>query len=783
MKHLPRLLALILLTAPFMSAQTLSPVEKLYDDTHVARIDITINPAFLEYMYANPLSDSLHLATFRFQNNHINETVESIGFRLRGNTSRWSKKKSFKVSFNDFVAGREFYQVDKLNLNGEHNDPSIIRSKLSFDIIRKSGLKASRASHAAVYINNQYYGLYVSVQHVDDEFLKLNFPDDTGNLWKCLYGADLQYLGNSQQLYKDVNNNGIPSYELTSNEETGDYSKLVRLISIINNTPAAVWQDSLENFLDVRGVLQYLAINLLVGGWDDYWSLMNNYYLYHNPSEDKFTLIPYDYDNTFGVDWSGNNWTTVNPYNRPKVVGGPRPLAEKLMANAQYRNLYTHFLEHYREKIVMMQLWDARLDSLRGSITSYALADSFRTLDYGFTGNDFFNSYNTTPYSNQHVKYGLRQFVNARTGTLPAQLVYLSAPPMVYDIKSRPENPMPSDSVYIYASGFSAAGIAEMAVHFLRAGASAAEVYPMQFRPVSGSYTAEDADRYEAVIPPLGANGSGTYKIYIRDANGFSNMYPRVKPVMISSGEVTGTGVVINEIMADNAGSVPDPMGEEDDWLELYNPTASPVLLTGKYMTDNPTNLTKWKIEYDSLYIQPGEYLLVWCDEDLGQPGIHADFKLSKSGEYLALVDADGQTIIDSVSFGAQRTDTTVSRIPDAGSIWAFTSPTPAAPNGPSSADEYIPVPDSYSLTAYPNPFNPETVISFSAPAGGNTRLVIYDIMGRAIKMFTEEQTATGLVRWEGKDDRGSAVSSGVYIALLYQNGTGSRPLKLMLIK
>ena len=112
----------------------------------------------------------------------INETVDSIGFRLRGNTSREAAKKSFKVSFNTFVSGREFYGVDKLNLNGEHNDPSIIRSKLCFDHYKTIGMTATRANHVEVYINGQYYGLYISVEHIDDEFLNKNFGDDTGNL-------------------------------------------------------------------------------------------------------------------------------------------------------------------------------------------------------------------------------------------------------------------------------------------------------------------------------------------------------------------------------------------------------------------------------------------------------------------------------------------------------------------------------------------------------------------------------------------------------------------------
>ena len=145
---------------------------KLYDDSQVARVDITIDPTAIEWLYQNVQSDSEFVASFHFQNAYLNETVDSIGFRLRGNTSRDAYKKSFKVSFNTFVSGREFYGIDKLNLNGEHNDPSIVRSKLCFDHFQTIGMKASRANHVEVYINGQYYGLYISVEHIDDEFLK-----------------------------------------------------------------------------------------------------------------------------------------------------------------------------------------------------------------------------------------------------------------------------------------------------------------------------------------------------------------------------------------------------------------------------------------------------------------------------------------------------------------------------------------------------------------------------------------------------------------------------------
>ena len=231
---------------------------KLYDDNEVARIDITIDPASLKWMYSNVNSDSLHPASMHFKNKYIDESVDSIGFRLRGNTSRDSQKKSFKISFNTFIHGREFYGVDKLNLNGEHNDPSIIRSKLCWDLFKEIGMKASRASYAEVYINNKYYGLYISVEHIDDEFLKKNYSDDSGNLWKCLYPADLHFLGSNPDYYK-LSFGDRPVYELTTNENRNDFSELARLISILNKTPDNLFPDSLEKILDVSELIKSIC--------------------------------------------------------------------------------------------------------------------------------------------------------------------------------------------------------------------------------------------------------------------------------------------------------------------------------------------------------------------------------------------------------------------------------------------------------------------------------------------------------------------------------------------
>ncbi|GIS54586.1 hypothetical protein Ct9H90mP29_16280 [bacterium] len=259
----------------------------------------------------------------------IDETIDSVGFRLRGNTSRVSAKKSFKVDFNHFISGRDFHGVEKLNLNGEHNDVSIMRAKLSWDLYQSMGIVSSRANHAKLYINGDYYGLYISVEHIDDSFLSKNFQNDNGNLWKCLWPADLTYRGNNAEDYYPYWDEKRP-YELKTNKDDYDYTKLARLIRIVHQTP-----DSLDMVLDLKDVMQYLSMNILTGSWDDYRFLRNNFYLYHDPSDDLIHFIPYDYDNTFSIDWFDIDWSTIDPYEYSVIDDDGRPLTEYFFFRAK----------------------------------------------------------------------------------------------------------------------------------------------------------------------------------------------------------------------------------------------------------------------------------------------------------------------------------------------------------------------------------------------------------------------------------------------------------------
>jgi len=129
------------------------------------------------------------------------------------------------------------------------------------------------------------------------------------------------------------------------------------------------------------------------------------------------------------------------------------------------------------------------------------------------------------------------------------------------------------------------------------------------------------------------------------------------------------SGLVINEFMADNTAFMDSSDGSYDDWIELYNAGNQTIELKGYYLTDKPANPAEWALP--DISIAPGGYLLIWADDDLSDPGLHANFKLSKGGEFVGLYRIDGNTVaVDSLSFGSQATNASYGRYPDASSHW-----------------------------------------------------------------------------------------------------------------
>lgn len=130
----------------------------------------------------------------------------------------------------------------------------------------------------------------------------------------------------------------------------------------------------------------------------------------------------------------------------------------------------------------------------------------------------------------------------------------------------------------------------------------------------------------------------------------------------------------INEFMASNDAGYADEFGDFGDWIEIYNDSDEPVQIGGMYITDDLTSPDTWQIPVaggDTTVVPAKGYLILWADKESEKGPLHVEIKLSGDGEQIGLSMIGSETVwVDSLTYGAQKTDTTEARIPDAGSYW-----------------------------------------------------------------------------------------------------------------
>lgn len=139
--------------------------------------------------------------------------------------------------------------------------------------------------------------------------------------------------------------------------------------------------------------------------------------------------------------------------------------------------------------------------------------------------------------------------------------------------------------------------------------------------------------------------------------------------------------IIISEFMAINSNNLVDGDGDYPDWIELYNNTDNPIDLNGWFISDKKDNLSKW--QFPSITLPKAGYLIIFASEKdtIDNSGyLHTNFKLSGSGEYVALSEPDG-TISSSYSplYPTQRQDISYGIYADQ-EVY-FTLPTPGAEN------------------------------------------------------------------------------------------------------
>ena len=141
--------------------------------------------------------------------------------------------------------------------------------------------------------------------------------------------------------------NGRRAYDLKTNRERDDYIGLVQFIQTLNTSDDDELVCRLEKVFNIDEYLKILAFDVLIGNWDGYAYNKNNYYLYENPYTRRVEYIPYDLDNTWGVDWFGEDWAQQSIY---WWNDESRPLYDRLMDDPVYREQFSFYINQWIEE-------------------------------------------------------------------------------------------------------------------------------------------------------------------------------------------------------------------------------------------------------------------------------------------------------------------------------------------------------------------------------------------------------------------------------------------------
>jgi spore coat protein H len=387
----------------------------------------------------DPSLDIYFQAEMHFKNSKIDEFIPKVGVRIRGNTSRNKVKKSFKIDFKEY-GGEQFYQLKKMNLKPNTNDPSMLREALSWMMYRKHNVPAARVSFVELYMNGEFMGVYQNVENIDDEFVDRRFGNEEGNLYKCTWGAT---LAKNSDLYNNQN------IEIKTNETVNDRSKLVEFVKLLNSTPSESWETQMEAVFAVDDYLRQLAVEALIGHWDGYAFNTNNYYLYENPESGRIHYIPYDLDNTWGIDWIGFDWGTkdlLSWHSRSLSV----PLTTQLLKRDRYFNIYVDYLNEVLEQWFSMENY---MQLYHQVIKESVGSDEYYLLDFGFNYDDFLNSIDVA--WGRHVAYSLRGYSQTRYETAREQIPVSTHVPYNNQLKTMVLYPNPANGIYIHVKGMS----------------------------------------------------------------------------------------------------------------------------------------------------------------------------------------------------------------------------------------------------------------------------------------------------------------------------------------
>jgi len=749
----PCILILLAIAPSSAMAALEPPVHPLFDGDAVHEINLTFDQidwwSQLTYNFQHYEDVPYIVAGFDWEDVHF----DSIGVRFKGLSSYSypGYKKSFKLDIDEFVDGQEVYGLDKLNLNNCWMDPSFVREKVGYELCKTIGLPTERTNYAAVYINGEYWGLYILVEQLDQEFIESRFgPAEEGNLWKGDDHGTMEYLGSEQFAY-------YGEYELKTNEEENDWSTLIEFVDVLNNTSISGIPDAMHNLADINTAIALLAFDNLTVNLDSYVGRCANYYFYHRDLDDRFVFANWDLNMAWGVYNEGmsiSEMEQLTPYYVREEMGEERPMAEIFWQVSAYDDL---FLGHMKKLMAGPAHPDSilpRMEELRDLVRDYVYDDP----NCMFTTSDFEAAMTTDISGGMSSERPPGMTIPGLNNFITNRHTYMSGLIGTWDridglilneVMASNGSTVPDDNGdyddWIEIANISGSAIDLNGLILTDHWEGVADFVFPDTTLQSGDYIVvwadEETEQGDLHAPfKLDADGEDVYLVdgtVIMDQVTFPELASDISWGRWENGtgewqlmsaatpdaenqnpeEPNDIVLYINEFLALNDNVNQDETGAYEDWLEIYNPGPDPIDMGGLFLTDDFTNTTQWM--FPDTTLEAGEFLLVWCDNDEEDGPLHTNFKLSGDGEELGLFNtlAAGNSAIDSLTFGTQSDDISYGRYPDGADNWMyFDVPTPGATNisyyicGDVNASEFVDIDDVVYLIQYLFAGGPEPI-------------------------------------------------------------------------
>ena len=657
------------------------------------------------------------------------ELFDSVGVKYKGNSSYNANqvKNPWHIEL-DTYKDHEYDGYTDIKLANGYNDPSFLRDVLGFQIIRQY-MDAPLSNYANLYVNGTLIGLYTNTESISNKFVKSRFGSKNNAFFNCSPpdGAspqsgdypNLVYLGQDSSNYYD-------SYEMKSDE---GWQELIDLCDTLSNNISDI-----DKILDVDRALWMLAFDNAIVNLDSYIGLFSqNYYLYRSDYR-QFLPVVWDLNESFGV-FSQTGSSTLSTTTSKKQMShllhssdADYPLIKQLLSIPMYKRMY---LAHY--KTILLENFDNNeyyntALTLQSLIDASVLADGNKFYTYSNFINNLTSDITTGVGPGGTTVPGITNLMGGRSNYLLALSDFIQTEPTISNISLSNETPALNESITISVTVTDGNTVYLGYRNETIAPFTSVQMYD------DGNHGDGSAGDGTFGIDLLINNSEVQYFIYAENDNAgkFSPQRAQYEFYTITADNsgTSSSDLVINEFLASNGTIATDQDGEYDDWIELYNNSSESIDLEGYYLSDDLNDLSQWAIP-SGTSIDANGYLIIWADSDEDQTGLHANFKLSASGESIYLTNSDG-TIVDNLSFPEQSEDISYGRFPNGTGEFQFMSPTFNAENDNSLSTQITPL-ASGNLKVYPNPFEDSFYLEVDADSYEGKTVSVYNLNGKVI--------------------------------------------------